>query len=71
MSSFALYYNTWNPHVNVHRTECHVFEGRKSDENSAGGWEHPFSTRQAAEERAGVISREKSLPGPAFCRRCF
>ena len=69
-SVFAVYFNTINKYVTIHKTDRHVLEPNQGGHNNQqGGWGY-FVTRFEADEFANSVSTAKKLPFQC-CRKCF
>lgn len=63
-SKYAVYFNTWNPHITIHRIGyCH-YVGKREDPQShgpSGGW-RDFQEEDATREFARAVSENKNIP---------
>ena len=68
---YAVYFNTHNKHVTIHKIPTpHILKihgGEHSNEQGGYGY---FVTRFEVESFANAISQSKNLPKPQYCKKC-
>ena len=69
---YAVYFNTWNPHVTIHGIDCHYVRDREDPQSHgpSGEW-NDFTDEGAARKFARKMSEGKgiSLKDCWFCRK--
>ena len=68
---FAVYYNTMEKHVTIHKPRAHKRERNDGKHQyEQGGWGY-FIDEKHAVEYANQIHLAKKLPKPSHCKLCY
>ena len=69
---FAVYFNTYDKHVKIHKIPTPhtlAIHGGQHNSNQCGyGY---FVTEFETESFANAISKSKTLPKPEYCKKCY
>ena len=68
---FAVYFNTHNKHVMIHKNNIHKLEIHGGTHNyDQGAWKY-FAVEDEAKSYAENIHQSKALPKPTYCQICY